>query len=138
MIAPDIHGSDPDGELTLEVISKASRFNRWMFKTIEPYCSGRILEIGSGIGNISKFFLESGYSVALSDIRLPYVDHLKKSFSRYPQLIDIYQLDLVDPDFLKKFGSMKGMFETVFSLNVIEHIENDLFDVIGRCLFNIF
>lgn len=125
MKAADVRELDPEGELTLEVISKANRFNWWMFKTIEPFCSGRILEVGSGIGNISKFFLEAGHAIALSDIRTHYVDHLKNSFSRYPHLIDILQLDLVDPDFRKKFGSMQGMFNTVFSLNVIEHIEND-------------
>ena len=125
MKSADIHGSDPEGELTLEVISRANRFNRWMFKTIESHCSGRILEIGSGIGNISKFFLEAGHTLALSDIRMHYIDHLKKSFSRYPKLLDIMQLDLVDPDFRKKFGSMEGMFNTVFSLNVIEHIKNE-------------
>jgi 2-polyprenyl-3-methyl-5-hydroxy-6-metoxy-1,4-benzoquinol methylase len=125
MKSEDTHGQDSEGQLTLEVISKADRFNRWMFKTIEPYCAGRILEAGSGIGNISKFFLEAGHSIALSDVRVNYVDHLKRTFSQHRQLIDIFQLDLVDPEFSKKFGSIKEGFDTFFSLNVIEHIEND-------------
>ncbi len=121
----DIYGPDPEGQVTLEVIAKADRFNQWMFKTIDPFCAGLILEVGSGIGNISKFFLEAGHSIALSDIRMSYVDHLKKTFSHYPHLIEIFQLDLIDPDFTDKYGSMKEKFDTLFSLNVVEHIEND-------------
>lgn len=121
----DIYGSDPDGQMTLSVISKAERFNQWMYNTIEPFCAGMILEVGSGIGNISRFFLEAGHSIALSDVRISYVNQLKQTFSHHPKLINVIQLDLVDPDFKEKYNSMKEMFDTLFSLNVIEHIEND-------------
>ncbi len=126
MNSEDIPVQDREGQLTLEVISKAERFNRWMFKTIEPFCAGRILEVGSGIGNISKYFLDAGYSIALSDIRGNYVAHLKRTFSKQSRIIDIFQMDLVDPNFREKFGYLMETFDTLFSLNVIEHIENDL------------
>ena len=62
---------DKEGLNTLETISKADKFNRWMFDTISPYCKGRILEIGSGIGNISQFFInvnaDSRFFWAFSD-----------------------------------------------------------------------
>ncbi len=45
------------GKNMLEVISKGGNFNRWMYETIRPLCRGEILEIGSGIGNVSAFFL---------------------------------------------------------------------------------
>jgi len=44
---------DKEGAQTLEIISQARRFNRWMYESIQPYCSGKILEVGSGIGTIS-------------------------------------------------------------------------------------
>jgi SAM-dependent methyltransferase len=116
---------DEDGQLTLEVISKANRFNQWMFETIEPYCSGKLLEIGSGIGNISKFFLEQGYQIALSDIRQNYCEYLQQKFSHQSNLIDILQLDLVDAEFQNKYEPLREKFDTLFSLNVIEHIEDD-------------
>lgn len=70
--------TDPEGQITLEVISEAHRFNRWMYETIEPFCTGKILEIGSGIGNISAFFLEAGHPIVLSDIRKNYIEHLDR------------------------------------------------------------
>jgi len=125
MSTADPHELDPEGQMTLEVISKADRFNRWMFGTIEPFCSGKLLEVGSGIGNISKYFLEAGYPIALSDIRKNYCSYLRKEFSHYNHLIDVFQLDLADPDFEKKFSFVKEEFDTLFSLNVVEHIQDD-------------
>lgn len=119
------HELDPEGQLTLEVISRADRFNRWMFETIEPFCSGEILEAGSGIGNISRFFIEAGYPIALSDIRSHYCDYLRETFSGFPNLKSIYQLDLVEPGFENNQSSLREKFDTIFSLNVVEHIEDD-------------
>ena len=44
---------DEEGMETLKAISEANKFNEWMYERIAPDCSGKILEIGSGIGNIS-------------------------------------------------------------------------------------
>ena len=45
---------DEEGLETLNAIANANLFNEWMYSRIAPYCSGHILEIGSGIGNISR------------------------------------------------------------------------------------
>ncbi len=116
---------DPDGELTLHVIAAASRFNRWMYETIAPFCTGRILEIGSGIGNISAFFLRDRFRMTLSDLRSGYCEMLKSKFPDpgYPE--SIIRMDLADPDFENEYKSLLCTFDTVFALNVIEHIEKD-------------
>ncbi len=116
---------DPDGEKTLRVISKAGKFNRWMYQTIRPYSKGKVLEIGSGIGNISAFFLDDGYSITLSDIRTHYFEDLKNKFSGFVNLESAIQMDLVDDLFREKFSYLQGYFDTVFALNVVEHIEDD-------------
>jgi 2-polyprenyl-3-methyl-5-hydroxy-6-metoxy-1,4-benzoquinol methylase len=118
---------DKAGYATLEVISKADNLNKWIFDIIEPYCYGDIIEIGSGIGNISRFFIEKGYSIALSDVRENYCNLLKQNFNGYNNLQNIYNIDLIDPNFKQKFKFLKGRYDTLFSLNVIEHIANDQF-----------
>jgi SAM-dependent methyltransferase len=117
--------TDPHGQTTLEVISEAHRFNRWMYETIQPFCSGKILEIGSGIGNISKFFLDAGQTILLSDLRKNYLEYLEREFSHHSNLLGIEQIDLVDPDFRVKFNSGLGTYDTVYALNVVEHIRDD-------------
>lgn len=116
----DFKEIDAEGQETLEAITDADKFNRWMYDTIRPHCSGRILEVGSGIGNISSFFIDNKQDLTLSDVRQNYVDILAQKFPNQ----DAFLLDLVLPDFDIVFKDYLGTFDTVFALNVIEHIED--------------
>lgn len=113
---------DAEGWETLDVVAAAEAFNDWMYHTIQPFCYGKILEIGSGIGNISGFFLEDNFDITLSDVRSNYCDVLKQKFGVPDKVI---QLDLTHPQFDTLYISHLEKYETVFALNVIEHIEND-------------
>ena len=93
-----------------------------MYDTIRPYCNGNILEIGSGIGNISQFFIAEGTHITLSDIRTNYCDILKTKFKNSSVVV----LNLVDADFDEKYAHLFETFDSVFALNVVEHIENDV------------
>lgn len=115
---------DAEGLETLKAIKDAANFNSWMYNQIAPFVVSPVLEIGSGIGNISKCCLADGHSLTMTDIRSEYIDFLKLHFSDKPE--QILQLDLVDENFDQKYSSYYGTFKTVFALNVVEHIENDL------------
>lgn len=117
---------DQEGLDTLSVINNATNFNRWMFESIKPYCKGNILEIGSGIGNISTFFLENKQYIFLTDIRDNYCSILKNKFKENSYLLGVENIDLVHPNFETKYAKFIGQFDTVFALNVIEHIKNDV------------
>jgi 2-polyprenyl-3-methyl-5-hydroxy-6-metoxy-1,4-benzoquinol methylase len=115
---------DQEGQDTLKTIAKADKFNKWMFETILPFCSGNILEIGSGIGNISRFFLESGLKITLSDIRKHYCAALEQKFSKSSTLEEVLLIDLSVRDFEKKYSKYNEAYDTVFALNVVEHISD--------------
>ena len=117
---------DQEGLDTLDAIADAKKFNKWMFDTIKPWCKGNVLEVGSGIGNISRNFIDNGWEIVLSDIRNNYIDYLRHEFTGKPTLKGIMHLDLVHPDFSTVYQDSLGKFDTVFALNVVEHIENDL------------
>ncbi len=112
------------GTDTLEVISSASNFNRWMYETIRPHCKGDILEIGSGIGNISRYFVENGAQITLSDFDSGYFPHLENEFSTYSNLKGIHEIDFSVKNLEEKHPELTGQFDTVFALNVVEHIED--------------
>jgi SAM-dependent methyltransferase len=116
---------DPDGEATLEVMSLAPRFNRWMFETIRPFLAGTILEIGSGIGNISAQLLDAGLDSVLSDVRPQYCHRLRREFGGHPHCQGVVPLDLVHPAFDRAYSRLLSRFDTLFALNVVEHIEDD-------------
>lgn len=117
--------ADPVGEETLAVISQADAFNHWMYSTIRPWCQGKIFEVGSGLGNLSQFFLEKEQSIYLTDLREGYCDQLQEKFGDNPNCLGINQVDLVATDFETRYVDLLGKFDTVFALNVVEHIEDD-------------
>jgi len=117
--------SDPIGFETLEIFSRTSAINQWLYDKIKKFASGEILEIGSGIGNISAHLLRDQINVSLSDLRPEYCQLLQRKFGKDLHLQQVYELDLSVIDFKTKYFDMLEKFDTVFALNVIEHIEND-------------
>lgn len=117
--------ADPVGEETLAVISQAGAFNQWMYATIAPWCQGKLLEIGSGVGNLSQFFLAKGQPIYLTDLRAGYCAQLKAQYGDHPHCLGVSQVDLVAPDFEARYADLLGQFDSVFALNVVEHIEDD-------------
>lgn len=113
---------DLEGLEVLDAISGAHKFNRWMYDTISPYCHGEILEIGSGLGNISKFFVENNRNIHLSDIRDNYIEYLKSKLNLSDDRVS--KIDIADKDFEKNYPQLLGRFDSVFCLNVVEHIED--------------
>ena len=116
---------DEEGMETLEVVAEAENFNSWMYNTILPYCSGNILEIGSGIGNISNYFLQNNHTITLSDIRDNYCSVLRKKYGDNPNLKDVVKLDIVDPDFDTKYSKLIGTFDSIYAMNIVEHVKDD-------------
>jgi 2-polyprenyl-3-methyl-5-hydroxy-6-metoxy-1,4-benzoquinol methylase len=112
---------DFEGEENLRAIAEADKFNEWMYHQVLPHCEGKILEIGSGIGNISYFFDRDGKDIDLSDIRDQYRSYLKKTFEKR----NVLDMDIVAEGFIELHGDKLGTYDAVFALNVVEHIKDD-------------
>ncbi len=113
---------DKYGISTLEAIANAPGFNEWMYSTIAPFCDGKILELGSGIGNISHYFLRDKKDITLSDLRDNYRAYLMDKFG-LPEA-RVRSVDMVHPAFETEYQDLLGQFDAVFALNVVEHIED--------------
>lgn len=116
---------DTTGYKTLLAVAEADKLNRWMYETIRPYSSGHILEIGSGIGNISSFFAAAGADITLSDIDPDYVSLLRKRFQYNKNVNDYLHIDLQKTDFPVHYSDIQEKFDTVFLLNVLEHLRDE-------------
>ena len=78
-----------------------------------------MLEIGSGIGNLSSFLIDRERLV-LSDTREEYLDRLRKRFAQHPN-VAVERLYLPN-----EHGALAGQrFDTIICLNVLEHVEDD-------------
>ncbi len=129
-----VSDKDPVGSATLAVISSAVRFNRWMYEQVQPYLKDRVLEIGSGIGNISRFVIADNYTIDLSDYNPEYKFLLQEKFSDCKNVQNILTIDLTHPNFSEEYKAYKEKYDSLFLLNVIEHLENDSYAV-ENCRF---
>src|SRR5579871_6082290 len=117
--------SDASGLETLEIFADTDKFNSWLFETLAKYCNDNILEIGSGIGNISELLLQKFIDVTLSDLRKEYCEMLQEKFGSNNHLGGIWQIDLSENTFENKYSSLQDSFDAIVASNVIEHIKDD-------------
>jgi 2-polyprenyl-3-methyl-5-hydroxy-6-metoxy-1,4-benzoquinol methylase len=116
---------DIKGRRTLDVFSDADKYNKWIYEIIRPYCKGDIIEIGSGIGNISQILIKENCSVVLTDLKENYCQILKDKFSHSEHSPRILKLDLTHPEFSVVYAGLMNSFDTIVILNVLEHIKDD-------------
>ena len=116
---PRVDAADPVGAATLERLAAAPNYNRWMFDRLRPWVGRRVLEIGSGIGNLSAFLLDRERLV-LTDTASDYLDRLRARFAGHGN-VAIAHLYLPDDH----AGLAGERFDTIICLNVLEHVEDD-------------
>jgi glycosyltransferase involved in cell wall biosynthesis len=119
-VSDDIYRNDEYGSQILSRLARAPRFNAWMADMIRPFCGERILEIGSGVGNLSRKLLPRMEYIA-SDINPLYIQTLTNLAEGRPYLSAAY-CDVID---LQTYPRSEPGFDTVICLNVIEHVGDD-------------
>jgi SAM-dependent methyltransferase len=111
--------ADQVGAATLERLAVAPRFNRWMYDRLAPWVGETVLEVGSGIGNLSQFLM-GRRRLVLTDTEPAYRTYLERRFGDRSNVV-VRSLTLPDipPDLTA------DPFDSVVCLNVLEHIERD-------------
>ena len=109
------------GKVALDALEQAPRFNRWMYDTIKYFLGLRVVELGSGRGNLSRLLKERRDLLA-TDYRHDYLDELRERWGETSS-VQVARLDLCEPD---SYGTVRDFEpDTVVCLNVLEHIEDD-------------
>jgi glycosyltransferase involved in cell wall biosynthesis len=110
------------GGITLRRMEGLSVYNRWLHDRFEPWLGKRILEVGSGVGNQTRFFAERERVVA-SDIEPHYVRELASKFGDRPNVrVTSFRFPLSEAD-ARDLAAER--VDTIVCLNVLEHIEDD-------------
>jgi SAM-dependent methyltransferase len=110
---------DP-GYQTLVRLSRAEKYNRWLFGQLAPHLGQRVLEIGAGIGTLTRYMAGRELVVA-TDINPRYLRILANTFERHTR-VEVQPLDLADFD---PAALAPHRLDTVVCVNVLEHIEDD-------------
>jgi SAM-dependent methyltransferase len=120
--APPLAPEDEVGALTLERMAGLEAYNRWLHDRFDAYLGRRILEVGSGIGNQTRYFADRERVIA-SDIDPYYVRTLTERFRDKPAVrIASFRFPLGERERADLVGER---IDTIVCLNVLEHIEDD-------------
>jgi 2-polyprenyl-3-methyl-5-hydroxy-6-metoxy-1,4-benzoquinol methylase len=96
------------------------QYDSWIVEEIKPFLGQRVLEIGCGLGNLLWHFTGCELVVGIENSSETVME-AKKILSDYEN-VSIHEYSITDPSVLML---QEKQFDTVVSLNVFEHIEND-------------
>ncbi len=122
------------GHRTLESIAPLQRYHRFLWDTVADHAGQKVIEIGSGIGNISQFLADREH-VWLTDVEDDYLRGLRARSEGRPNT-EVHRLDLTKPLAGQEADTLRGVADTAVAFNVIEHIEDEVraFEIIGETL----
>jgi SAM-dependent methyltransferase len=111
-----------NGLATMAAAMKNVRnYYRWVYSALAPLLGQRVLEIGPGYGVVADMMLTYGKKYFAIDSDTGVIEYLNK---RFPQnSMDFFCGNIDDPHWQDQIKSRQ--VDTVFSMNVLEHLEDD-------------
>jgi glycosyltransferase involved in cell wall biosynthesis len=117
----------PEGDIgakTLRRMATLAPYNRWLHERFEHFLGDRILEVGSGVGNQTRFFIDDRERIVASDIEPHYVRELTSRYGERSNVrIASYRFPL---DAASRAELRHDRIDTIVCMNVLEHIEDDV------------
>ncbi len=109
------------GMYVLRSVARANRYNHWVLDQCREFLGKRVLEAGSGIGNLSHEFFDSE-RLLMVDCETEYIARLTERYGRRRN-VRVVQADLTDSSAAEIWQDEE--LDTVFCSNVLEHLEPD-------------
>lgn len=111
------------GAATLESLARAPAISAWVYDQFRDAVRGDVLEIGSGLGNLSRLIIEDAGRLVLTDVEPRYLEALDRRWGKDPRA-EIVAWNLADaPPHALTAGGRR--FDTIVAINVIEHLHDD-------------
>jgi SAM-dependent methyltransferase len=105
----------------LEAGRGSENYNRWIADQFMPYAGRRVLEVGCGIGNLARYWVDREHFLGI-DTEPECVSKCTERFRAHPQAR--FTQDRVGaPGWVERWGEHR--FDTVVAVNVLEHIRDD-------------
>jgi SAM-dependent methyltransferase len=114
--------SIPEGYATLSVIERgAPNYNAWLGKRLRVHLGKRVLEVGAGIGTITREILPGCEFVIALEAEELYARHLDEAFRGDPRVRTTHSK--VEDTNWAQLATER--LDSVLLSNVLEHIEDD-------------
>ncbi|MFW5857300.1 MAG: glycosyltransferase [Planctomycetota bacterium] len=109
------------GHEVLAAMSDARRYARWVADLARPHLGHCVLELGSGIGNMSRHLLSARRFIA-SDVDPIYLEQLKSQYAGREN-VAVGPLDATKAEDYQRMADRD--VDTVVAFNMLEHLEDD-------------
>ena len=109
------------GAHALRTLAATPKLNAWVFSKLEACVRGEVLEIGSGVGTISRLIRRRADHLVLTDAEPSYLEALRGLF-RGDGDVEVAAYDLGAPPPPVVEGRR---YDAIVAINVIEHIADD-------------
>jgi glycosyltransferase involved in cell wall biosynthesis len=110
------------GAVTLRRMARLGVYNKWLHDQFDAFLGRRVLEVGSGVGNQTRYFVERDRVIA-SDIEPHYVQELKSTVGQRSNVrVASFRFPLSAED---RADLANEKIDSIVCMNVLEHIEND-------------
>ena len=114
--------ADDVGARTLRRMAGLQAYNKWLHDRFDAFLGKRVLEVGSGVGNQTRYFADRERVVA-SDIEAHYLRELRRRFEDKAHVrVASFHFPLSDADRTDLQGER---IDSIVCMNVLEHIEHD-------------
>ncbi len=108
------------GRVFLTNLGRSRRFMRWLAQRIVPRLGRRVLELGSGLGQVSRC-LPKRERLTVTDSAPEYLALLGDAF-RDQDRVDVRKLDPADD---RDFEGLDGAYDSVVAVHVLEYLDDD-------------
>jgi glycosyltransferase involved in cell wall biosynthesis/phospholipid N-methyltransferase len=115
----DTRATENIARASLESLGRSPQIARWTIEQFDGAIGDRVLEAGSGTGNLTPLLLDRERLVAL-DIERSYVRRLEHRYGHLENFSTVVG-DLEDPDVYVKLETEE--LDTVLCVNVLEHLD---------------
>ena len=114
--------ADDVGARTLRRMAGLQAYNKWLHDRFDAFLGRRVLEVGSGVGNQTRYFADRERVVA-SDIEAHYLRELRRRFEDKAHVrVASFHFPLSDAD---RADLQQERIDSIVCMNVLEHIEFD-------------
>lgn len=102
----------------LKNLGHANGYNRWVFEQTNAHLGRKVLEVGCGTGTFTSLLAASGRHVVALDIEPDFVAETRRATADMPN-VEARVGDIMTE-------ALPAEFDSIFMLDVLEHIEDDL------------
>ncbi|HAK57155.1 MAG: glycosyltransferase [Vicinamibacterales bacterium] len=127
----DLYKDDVTGAPMHRSLRRVRRLDAWLADTVRPWLGDRVLELGAGVGNLSRQLVPRTRYVA-ADVDQTHVAYLRGVTAAKTGL----SAAQLDPEVPSSFVGEEGAFDTVLCVNILEEVDDPMVVLrnVGRAL----